>query len=56
MRGETTTPEAPPDTRPETTAAPAGGIGTSPARPDGVPKVKGEFAFSSDMWDEDMLW
>ncbi|MDQ3752130.1 MAG: xanthine dehydrogenase subunit D [Actinomycetota bacterium] len=37
-------------------APPGGGIGESAARPDGVPKVKGEFAFSSDMWDEDMLW
>ena len=25
-------------------------------RPDGIPKVKGEFAYSSDMWAEDMLW
>jgi len=56
VRGETTLPEAPPGTRPDISAKPGGGIGTSPARPDGVPKVKGEFAFSSDMWDEDMLW
>jgi xanthine dehydrogenase D subunit len=34
----------------------AGGIGESPARPDGVLKVNGEFAFSSDLWAEDMLW
>jgi CO/xanthine dehydrogenase Mo-binding subunit len=34
----------------------AGGIGTSPARPDGVLKVTGEFAYSSDMWLDDMLW
>jgi xanthine dehydrogenase D subunit len=33
-----------------------GGIGTSPTRPDGVPKVKGEFAYSSDLWAEGMLW
>jgi xanthine dehydrogenase D subunit len=33
-----------------------GGIGTSPQRPDGVLKVKGEFAYSSDLWAEDMLW
>ena len=32
------------------------GIGTSPRRPDGTLKVKGEFAFSSDLWHEDMLW
>ncbi|MEV7928031.1 xanthine dehydrogenase subunit D [Kitasatospora sp. NPDC088264] len=32
------------------------GIGGSPLRPDGHLKVKGEFAYSSDMWHEDMLW
>jgi CO/xanthine dehydrogenase Mo-binding subunit len=34
----------------------SGGIGTSPQRPDGTLKVKGEFAYSSDMWLDDMLW
>jgi xanthine dehydrogenase D subunit len=34
----------------------AGGIGTSPRRPDGTLKVTGEFAFSSDLWADDMLW
>ena len=41
------------------TAAPtgtSGGIGTSPQRPDGALKVRGEFAYSSDLWAEDMLW
>ena len=33
-----------------------GGIGESLRRPDGIPKVKGEFAYSSDMWAERMLW
>ncbi|AXB42141.1 xanthine dehydrogenase subunit D [Amycolatopsis albispora] len=33
-----------------------GGIGESPLRPDGVLKVRGEFAYSSDLWHEDMLW
>ncbi|HET8641329.1 MAG TPA: xanthine dehydrogenase subunit D [Pseudonocardiaceae bacterium] len=33
-----------------------GGIGTSPQRPDGALKVRGEFAYSSDLWAEDMLW
>ncbi|MUL43330.1 molybdopterin-dependent oxidoreductase [Streptomonospora sp. PA3] len=33
-----------------------GGVGTSPPRPDGALKAAGEFAFSSDMWMEDMLW
>jgi xanthine dehydrogenase D subunit len=34
----------------------AGGIGESPVRPDGALKVSGEFAFSSDLWADDMLW
>jgi CO/xanthine dehydrogenase Mo-binding subunit len=33
-----------------------GGIGTDAARPDGVHKVRGEFAYSSDMWLDNMLW
>ncbi|WP_144120587.1 xanthine dehydrogenase subunit D [Catellatospora sichuanensis] len=33
-----------------------GGVGASPGRPDGRLKVTGEFAFSSDLWAEDMLW
>ena len=33
-----------------------GGIGTSPERVDGIPKVRGEFAYSSDMSVEGMLW
>src|SRR3954452_23912483 len=32
------------------------GVGVSVRRPDGIPKVKGEFAYSSDMWAQDMLW
>jgi xanthine dehydrogenase D subunit len=33
-----------------------GRLGDSPLRPDGTAKVTGAFAFSSDMWMEDMLW
>jgi xanthine dehydrogenase D subunit len=33
-----------------------GGIGESPRRPDGTLKVKGDFAYSSDLWAEGMLW
>ncbi|MGW5677700.1 xanthine dehydrogenase family protein molybdopterin-binding subunit [Streptomyces sp. NPDC003860] len=33
-----------------------GGIGESTLRPDGTLKVTGEFAYSSDMWHEHMLW
>ncbi len=36
--------------------ATAGGVGASPQRPDGVLKARGEFAFSSDLWHEDMIW
>lgn len=32
------------------------GVGGSPLRPDGTLKVKGEFAYSSDMWIDGMLW
>ncbi len=31
-------------------------IGDSPARPDGRQKVTGEFAYSSDLWLDRMLW
>ena len=33
-----------------------GSLGANAARPDGVAKVQGGFAFSSDMWAENMLW
>ncbi len=33
-----------------------GGVGDSPARPDGRQKVTGEFAYSSDLWLDGMLW
>jgi len=39
--------------RPTTTER---GVGTSATRPDAVPKVKGEFAYSSDLHAEGMLW
>ncbi|MFM8382442.1 MAG: molybdopterin cofactor-binding domain-containing protein, partial [Actinomycetota bacterium] len=34
----------------------AGVLGTNASRPDGVAKVQGGFAFSNDMWAENMLW
>ena len=34
----------------------AGGIGQRAIRPDGVAKVRGEFAFAGDLWAEGMLW
>ena len=33
-----------------------GGVGTGAPRPDGGPKVRGEFAFSGDLWADGMLW
>ncbi|GGS54841.1 carbon-monoxide dehydrogenase large subunit [Planobispora rosea] len=42
---------------PRDIAAPGtGGVGDSPLRPDGTLKVKGEFAYSSDLWIDGMLW
>ena len=39
-----------------TLTARRGRLGESVARPDGVPKVRGQFAFSSDLFAEGMLW
>ena len=48
---------APPTGVPQGLTAPAGeGVGASPRRPDGTPKVKGEFAYGSDMWMDGMIW
>jgi xanthine dehydrogenase D subunit len=33
-----------------------GRVGDSAHRPDGGPKVRGEFAFAGDLWAEGMLW
>jgi CO/xanthine dehydrogenase Mo-binding subunit len=41
---------------PDTREPVKGAIGESARRPDGIPKVKGDFAYSSDLWAEDMLW
>ncbi|MEJ7770488.1 MAG: xanthine dehydrogenase subunit D [Geodermatophilaceae bacterium] len=38
------------------TALRHGELGTNAARPDGVPKVAGRFAFANDLWAENMLW
>jgi xanthine dehydrogenase D subunit len=34
----------------------SGGVGDSPLRPDGAPKLRGEFEYASDLWAEGMLW
>jgi xanthine dehydrogenase D subunit len=46
----TAPPQAPAVTRA------AEGVGANAHRPDGALKVTGEFAFSSDLWADDMLW
>ncbi|MCP2166540.1 xanthine dehydrogenase subunit D [Goodfellowiella coeruleoviolacea] len=40
----------------ELTTSVPGGVGSSPHRPDAALKVRGEFAFASDLWHEDMVW
>jgi xanthine dehydrogenase D subunit len=52
-------PPAPADVPAEVELPPvgeAGGIGSSPVRPDGKGKVTGEFAYGSDLWMDDMIW
>ncbi len=54
-----TTPTAPTGAPTSLTGPGAGlgtGIGDSPLRPDGVLKVRGEFAYASDLWMDGMLW
>src|SRR5262245_10495502 len=41
---------------PETRERVSGGVGDSARRPDGTLKVTGEFAFSSDLFADKMLW
>jgi xanthine dehydrogenase D subunit len=45
-----------PGTRTTSPTGVAGGVGASARRPDGSLKVRGEFAYSSDLWAEGMLW
>ncbi|HEX2313661.1 MAG TPA: xanthine dehydrogenase subunit D [Thermomonospora sp.] len=48
--------EAPARAPREVTAPGQGGVGDSPPRPDGTLKVRGEFAYASDLWIDGMLW
>jgi xanthine dehydrogenase D subunit len=41
---------------PEVAEPVRGAVGETVARPDAVPKVRGQFAYSSDLWAEGMLW
>ena len=53
----TAQPAAPPRATPAGPAAPAGDVnGVSARRPEGVAKTTGEFAYSSDLWMDGMLW
>ena len=45
-----------PDDPMSTRSAPTPASATAPLRPDGTLKVTGEFAFSSDLWVDGMLW
>jgi xanthine dehydrogenase D subunit len=54
--GKAPAPAGIPDLRDWPPAAETGGIGSSPARPDGRGKVTGEFAYGSDLWMDDMIW
>jgi xanthine dehydrogenase D subunit len=56
VRSRASTTTAPPVIDPSTREQVRGVVGDSAQRPDGVPKVKGEFAYSSDLWAEGMLW
>jgi xanthine dehydrogenase D subunit len=46
---------SPSATTTESTAT-TGRVGDSTLRPDGVTKVRGEFAYASDLWLDDMIW
>jgi xanthine dehydrogenase D subunit len=51
-RSPTRVPEVPAGQR----ADDSGGVGASARRPDGTPKVTGQFAYGSDLWMDDMIW
>ena len=51
-----TTPTLVTRERPKAPASTPGKIGESTIRSDGVPKVRGEFEYSSDLWMDGMLW
>jgi xanthine dehydrogenase D subunit len=55
MRAETI-PTTPTRERPPAPISTPGEVGESTIRADGVPKVRGEFDYSSDLWMDGMLW
>ncbi|PZS34183.1 MAG: xanthine dehydrogenase subunit D [Pseudonocardiales bacterium] len=51
-----TTPRTPTGAPVPLTGSGTGGVGEDAQRPDGTAKVRGEFAYGSDLWTDDMLW
>src|SRR5215217_6704045 len=56
MMIQQTMPMAPTRERPDAPVTTPGKVGHHTERADGVPKVKGEFEYSSDLWMDGMLW
>jgi xanthine dehydrogenase D subunit len=56
MTIEHTMPAAPTRERPGALVQRPGKVGEQTQRADGVPKVRGEFEYSSDLWMDGMLW
>jgi xanthine dehydrogenase D subunit len=56
MTGAETIPTTPTRERPKAPVSTPGRVGENTIRADGVPKVKGEFDYSSDLWMDGMLW
>jgi xanthine dehydrogenase D subunit len=51
-----TAPTTPTRSSPGRATPVTGGVGSSAGRPDGTPKVTGEFVYSSDLWLDGMIW
>lgn len=49
-------PQPSTDLRRPLTGVGTGGVGERVLRPDGALKARGEFAYSSDLWADDMVW
>jgi xanthine dehydrogenase D subunit len=56
MMIEQTAPATPTRERPDAPVTMPDKVGEHTERADGVPKVKGEFEYSSDLWMDGMLW
>jgi xanthine dehydrogenase D subunit len=56
MTIDQTTPTVPTRERPGAPVQTPGRVGEHTERVDGVPKVRGEFEYSSDLWMDGMLW